>query len=219
MPLPSPLFFFFFFFENRDNFVLLLSLNSSAILHAFSEIIDKGSASSLSNMGCDLSTSGDLNLLRVGGWWKNTTLVSRFGFSLYPLSARGQVLVLFQLKFPHLGNQAFGSDEVEGPFKVWWSLFYVSSHQTFSNELFSFALSFSVLSIKFALLFLKLKNSWFIFLTFYLILEHSWLTMLCLLQMYSKVVQLYIYMYLFFFKYFSHFGCYMILSHFPCAVQ
>lgn len=68
------------FFENRDNFVLLLSVNSSAILHAFSNIIDKGSGSSLSNLGCDLSKSGDLNLLRGQGRGKNTTLVSSSGF-------------------------------------------------------------------------------------------------------------------------------------------
>ena len=37
--------------------------------------------------------------------------------------------------------------------------------------------------------------------------------------MYSKVIQLYIYMYLFFFKFFSHLGCYIILSRVPCAVH
>ena len=36
--------------------------------------------------------------------------------------------------------------------------------------------------------------------------------------MYSKVIQLYIYMYLFFFKFFSHLGYYRILSRVPCAI-
>ena len=43
------------------------------------------------------------------------------------------------------------------------------------------------------------------FLNLYFILEYSWLTMLCQFHVYSKVIQLYIYMYLFFFKYFSQF--------------
>ena len=38
-------------------------------------------------------------------------------------------------------------------------------------------------------------------------------------QVYSKVIQLHIYMYLFFFKFFSHLGCYIILSRVPCATQ
>ena len=38
-------------------------------------------------------------------------------------------------------------------------------------------------------------------------------------QVYSKVIQLYIYMYLLFFKFFSHLGCYIILSRVPCAIQ
>ena len=33
--------------------------------------------------------------------------------------------------------------------------------------------------------------------------------------MYSKVIQLYIYMYLFFFKFFSHLGYYRVLSRVP----
>ena len=43
--------------------------------------------------------------------------------------------------------------------------------------------------------------------------------MLCQFQVYSKVIQLYIYMYLFFLKFFSHLGCYIILSRVPCAIQ
>ena len=43
--------------------------------------------------------------------------------------------------------------------------------------------------------------------------------MLCLFQAYSKVIQLYIYMYLFFFKFFSHLGGYIILSRVPCAMD
>ena len=43
--------------------------------------------------------------------------------------------------------------------------------------------------------------------------------MLYSFQVYSKVIQLYIYMYLFFLKFFSHLGYYRILSTFPCAIQ
>ena len=43
--------------------------------------------------------------------------------------------------------------------------------------------------------------------------------MLCLFQGYSKVIQLYIYIYSFFFRFFSHIGYYRILSRVPCAVQ
>ena len=43
--------------------------------------------------------------------------------------------------------------------------------------------------------------------------------MLSQFQVYSKVVQLYIYMYLFFFKFFSHLGYYRILTRVPCAIQ
>lgn len=58
--------------------VLLLSVNSSPILHAFSKIIDNGLEGSLSNLRRELSKSGDLNLLRGGGrggggdWMKAT---------------------------------------------------------------------------------------------------------------------------------------------------
>ena len=44
------------------------------------------------------------------------------------------------------------------------------------------------------------------FLNLYFILEYSWLTMLCQFHVYSKVIQLYIYMYPFFFRFFSHIG-------------
>ena len=37
--------------------------------------------------------------------------------------------------------------------------------------------------------------------------------------MYSKVIQLYIYVYLFFFQSFPHLGYYKILSIFPCTTQ
>ena len=43
--------------------------------------------------------------------------------------------------------------------------------------------------------------------------------MLCSLLLYSKEIQLYIYMYLFFFKFFSHLGCYIILSRVSCVTQ
>ena len=41
--------------------------------------------------------------------------------------------------------------------------------------------------------------------------------MLCQFSVYSKVIQLYIY--LFFFKFFSHLGYYRILSRVPCRIQ
>ena len=43
------------------------------------------------------------------------------------------------------------------------------------------------------------------------LLESNCFTM-CLLQIYSKVIQLYVYMYLFFFRFFSHIGYYRVLS-------
>ena len=43
--------------------------------------------------------------------------------------------------------------------------------------------------------------------------------MLCYFQVYSKVIQLYIYMNLLFFKLFSHLGYYIILSRVLCAIQ
>ena len=43
--------------------------------------------------------------------------------------------------------------------------------------------------------------------------------MLCQFQVYSKVIHFYIYMYLFFFKFFSHLGYCRILSRVPCATQ
>ena len=56
-------------------------------------------------------------------------------------------------------------------------------------------------------------------LTFYFVLEYSWLTLWCEFQAYSKVIQLYLYVYLFFFKFFSHLGCYIILCRVPCVTQ
>ena len=43
--------------------------------------------------------------------------------------------------------------------------------------------------------------------------------MLCEFQVYSKVNQLYVYMYTLFFRFFSHLGHYRGLSRVPCAVQ
>ena len=43
--------------------------------------------------------------------------------------------------------------------------------------------------------------------------------MLCQFQVYSNVIQLYIYMYLFFFKFLSHLRYYRVLSRVPCAIQ
>ena len=60
----------------------------------------------------------------------------------------------------------------------------------------------------------------FIFLikNFHFILKYSLLTM-HQFQVYSKVIQLYIYMYPFFFKFFSHLDYYRVLSRVPCAIQ
>ena len=60
-------------------------------------------------------------------------------------------------------------------------------------------------------------------------MEYSWFTIVIYnqlspcasgvqLQVYSKVSQLYIYIYPFFFRFFSHIGCYRILSRAPCAI-
>ena len=43
--------------------------------------------------------------------------------------------------------------------------------------------------------------------------------MLCQFQVYSKVNQLYIYVYPLFFRFFSHIGHHRILSRVPCAIQ
>ena len=43
--------------------------------------------------------------------------------------------------------------------------------------------------------------------------------MLCLFQVCSKVIQLYMYIYLLFLKFFSHLGYYRILSRVPCAIH
>ena len=48
-------------------------------------------------------------------------------------------------------------------------------------------------------------------------LEYSWFTMLCWVQMYSRVNQLYIYPLLF--RLFSHTTHYRVLSTVPCAIQ
>ena len=50
-------------------------------------------------------------------------------------------------------------------------------------------------------------------------MEYSWLAMLCPFQVYSRVIQLCIYKYLSFFKFFSHIGYYRILSRVPCTTQ
>ena len=58
----------------------------------------------------------------------------------------------------------------------------------------------------------------FLFLNILFILEYR-LIMLCLFQVYRRVIQLYIYMDLFFLQFFSHLGYYWVLSRFPCAIQ
>ena len=60
--------------------------------------------------------------------------------------------------------------------------------------------------------------SFFVF-NFYFILEYSWLTTLYYFKVYSKMIQLYIYVYLFFFKFFPHLGCCRVLSRVPCGIQ
>ena len=50
-------------------------------------------------------------------------------------------------------------------------------------------------------------------------LESSWFTMLCQFQVYSKVDQLYTYIYPLFFRFFSHKGHFRVLSRIPCATQ
>ena len=58
----------------------------------------------------------------------------------------------------------------------------------------------------------------FSFYCFYFILEYSWL-MTCWFQVNSNVIQLCIYSYLFYFKFFPRLGCYIILSRVPCSMQ
>ena len=53
----------------------------------------------------------------------------------------------------------------------------------------------------------------------YFILEYSRFTMSCSFQVYSKVIQLYICLYLFFFRYFSYLGYHRKLSRVPRAIQ
>ena len=43
--------------------------------------------------------------------------------------------------------------------------------------------------------------------------------MSCSFQVDGKVIQLYIYIYSFFFRFFSHIGYHRILSRVPCALQ
>ena len=50
-------------------------------------------------------------------------------------------------------------------------------------------------------------------------LKQNCFTMLCYFQVYSKVIQLYMYIYTFFFRFFSLIGYYKILSIVPCAMQ
>ena len=52
---------------------------------------------------------------------------------------------------------------------------------------------------------------------FFFMLAYGWLTLLHWFP--GRVIQLYIYMYPFFFKFFSHLGYYSILNKFPCIVQ
>ena len=54
---------------------------------------------------------------------------------------------------------------------------------------------------------------------FYFILKYCWFTMLCYFQVYSQVIHLYIYIYPFFLRFFSHIGYYKLLSRLPCAIK
>ena len=56
------------------------------------------------------------------------------------------------------------------------------------------------------------------FKTFYFILEYSWVTMLCYF-LYSRVIELYLYMCLFFLKFFCHLAGCVVLSRVPCTIQ
>ena len=51
------------------------------------------------------------------------------------------------------------------------------------------------------------------------LLAYSGFTILCLFQVCSKVIQLYMYTYPFFFRFFSHLGYYRILSRVLCVIQ
>ena len=51
-----------------------------------------------------------------------------------------------------------------------------------------------------------------------LLLEFSWFTMLCWFQVYSKVNQFCIYIYAFFFRFFSNIGHYRVLRRVPCPI-
>ena len=78
---------------------------------------------------------------------------------------------------------------------------------------------FYILLMRSWLLSPPLFHRFLFFFKFYFILEYSWFTMLCYFQMYSKVTRLYIYIYPFFFSFFSYIGYYGILIRVPCAIQ
>ena len=57
---------------------------------------------------------------------------------------------------------------------------------------------------------------------FYFKLQFDWFNSVVLtpvFQVYNRVIQLYIYMYLIFFKFILHLGYYKLLSRIPCAMQ
>ena len=58
-----------------------------------------------------------------------------------------------------------------------------------------------------------------IFRNSYFISEYSRLMIFYCFQVYSKVIPLYIYMYLSFFSFFFHLGYYGIVSRVPCDIQ
>ena len=65
----------------------------------------------------------------------------------------------------------------------------------------------------------KLFQDFYCFLNILILLEYSQSLYNIVFLMYSKVIQLYVYMYSFFFRLFSHIGFHRILSRVPCVVQ
>ena len=63
------------------------------------------------------------------------------------------------------------------------------------------------------------KHQWYTLIFKKFLLDYSWFTMLSWFQMYSILNQLYIYIYPFFLRFFSHIGHHRVLSRVPYAVQ
>ena len=65
----------------------------------------------------------------------------------------------------------------------------------------------------------KIRYKIFFFFFFFFLLAYIWFTVLCWFQVYSKVNQLYMYIYPLFFRFFSIIDYYKILNIVPCAIQ